>query len=274
MSPITRAAPRHSTGFSLVELMIALALGLLLTQAVLSIFLSSTRTYRTSEAVSQMQEQGRFAILLTSPVIRQAGYVPDPISSFSDRSKAFDPALEKRAIRGYNDSAPTLYTGVTSAEVATGTDVIAIAYMGRTNTGDTPLRTCLGDPISDTQLAVNVFYITKPTADGTSSLACYSNVGSNTNDLATGVVRNEPLVAGINDMQATYGIDTDGDRAANQYVTANNVADWTRVVSVRLRFTADSVVKGAAGAANSAGVQDGRIRREFSTTLQIRNRLS
>jgi type IV pilus assembly protein PilW len=261
-------------GFSLVELMIALALGLLLTQAIISIFLSSTRTFRTSEGVGQMQEQGRFATLLASPIIRQAGYVPDPINQQREPATVFNPTLGKGAILGFDNTAPALYSGVSAAEVAANTDVIAVAFLGRESTTDTPLKTCLGDPIAETQLAVNVFYVTKPDASGVSSLACYANLGTPTNDLATGVVRNEAIVPGVVDLQARYGLDTDADRVPNRYVVASDVADWTQVVSVQITFTVDSIAKAAAGSPNSAGVQDGRIRRAFSTTLQIRNRLS
>ena len=42
------------------------------------------------------------------------------------------------------------------------------------------------------------------------------------------------LVNGVEDMQIEYGVDTDGDQSANQYVTANNVGNWSQVVSVRI----------------------------------------
>jgi type IV pilus assembly protein PilW len=42
----------------------------------------------------------------------------------------------------------------------------------------------------------------------------------------------QELIEGIEAMQIRYGIDTDGDRLVNSYVTADAVPDWTRVISV------------------------------------------
>lgn len=264
-------------GYTLVELMIALVLGLLVTQAVISIFLSSTRSFRTSAGVSEMQEQGRFATLLTSPVIRQAGYLPDPVRTQTVPTDVFQTALDKQAIRGFNNSAPTIYTGFDSTTVKTATDVLAIAYLGHDAASDTTLKTCLGDAVTSGQMAVNVFYITVANSAGLSSLGCYTNISLPGSALSTGATRNEVLIDGITDLQAVYGVDSDGDRTPNQYFTANLVTDWTQVVSVKLSFTADSASKAVAGTPDSSGddgVKGGRIRRSFSTTLQIRNRLS
>ena len=52
------------------------------------------------------------------------------------------------------------------------------------------------------------------------------------------------------------------------------MADWTQVTAVKLTVTVDSADQVNKGAANSPGVVNGRIRRTFSTVLQIRNRLT
>jgi type IV pilus assembly protein PilW len=46
--------------------------------------------------------------------------------------------------------------------------------------------------------------------------------------------RREELIDGVQDMQIVYGEDLDGDRNADQYVTANNVTDWTRILAVNI----------------------------------------
>lgn len=54
----------------------------------------------------------------------------------------------------------------------------------------------------------------------------------------------EELVEGVQDMQLLYGLDTDGDGAANQYRTATQVDaitnGWQQVVSVRLNLLLES----------------------------------
>ncbi|KFX71635.1 hypothetical protein TMS3_0106840 [Pseudomonas taeanensis MS-3] len=66
---------RRNHGLSLVELMIALLVGLLLSAAVLQIFISSKNTYRMQESMARLQENGRFAVSYMANDIRMAGYM-------------------------------------------------------------------------------------------------------------------------------------------------------------------------------------------------------
>lgn len=65
---------RYQKGLSLVELMIAITLGLLLMAGVVQIFLSSKDTYRTQQASSRVQETGRLALEFISKDLRMAGF--------------------------------------------------------------------------------------------------------------------------------------------------------------------------------------------------------
>lgn len=49
------------------------------------------------------------------------------------------------------------------------------------------------------------------------------------------------VIDGIENMQIEYGVDSDNDSSANQYVAATGVTDWAQVVSVRITLTAHSV---------------------------------
>jgi type IV pilus assembly protein PilW len=64
----------RASGFSLVELMIAMALSLILMGGVIGIFISSRQAYQTEDAMSRNQEAGRFSLGVLSPHIRSAGY--------------------------------------------------------------------------------------------------------------------------------------------------------------------------------------------------------
>lgn len=66
---------RAQAGISLVELMVAITLSLILGAAVVQIFISSKNVNRVQEAVSYLQESGRFAIERISRDLRMAGYV-------------------------------------------------------------------------------------------------------------------------------------------------------------------------------------------------------
>lgn len=75
MRPVTTTRHRHrQAGASLVELMIALVLGLLVTAAIYQVFLSNQHTQRMQQALSHIQENGRFALDMISRDIRHAGY--------------------------------------------------------------------------------------------------------------------------------------------------------------------------------------------------------
>lgn len=60
-------------GFSLVELMISLVLGLILVGGAVNAFISSKQTYSLQEAMSRVQESGRFSLDLMARDLRHAG---------------------------------------------------------------------------------------------------------------------------------------------------------------------------------------------------------
>lgn len=70
---------RVQLGLSVVELLIALALGLLLMTGIIQVFIASRQTYATNEAMGRLQENGRFALDFIARNARNAGYV-DPIN--------------------------------------------------------------------------------------------------------------------------------------------------------------------------------------------------
>ena len=61
-------------GLSMVEMMVALVLGLFVVLAVLKTFTSAVRTYEMTEDMARIQENGRFAIEYLKRDIRQAGF--------------------------------------------------------------------------------------------------------------------------------------------------------------------------------------------------------
>jgi type IV pilus assembly protein PilW len=94
--------------------------------------------------------------------------------------------------------------------------------------------------------------------------------------LANGTTEAQELVEGVENMQIMYGEDTsqvsvaecpDDGCSADVYVAANAVTNWNRVVSVRLVLTMRSAE------ANVGTGGDGRIHKNFTTTIAVRNRL-
>lgn len=66
--------PHSSRGFSLVELMIAIVLGLILIAGVIQVFLGNRQTQLTEQAVARVQESGRLAIDFIESDLRAAGF--------------------------------------------------------------------------------------------------------------------------------------------------------------------------------------------------------
>ena len=66
---------RTMAGLSLIELLIAMVLGLTLAAGVIQIYVGSTTTERDQEARLRMQENGRFALNFLANEMRMAGYL-------------------------------------------------------------------------------------------------------------------------------------------------------------------------------------------------------
>ena len=62
------------TGLTLVELMVAITIGLIILAAVVRLFVTSRSTYTLEEGLARVQESGRFAVEFLSQDIRMAGY--------------------------------------------------------------------------------------------------------------------------------------------------------------------------------------------------------
>ncbi|MCC7247909.1 MAG: type IV pilus assembly protein PilW, partial [Lysobacter sp.] len=72
-----RSAPTAAIlGLSLIELMVAMVLGMLVVASAGTIFLSNRQTYRATEGMGRVQESGRMAFELMARDLRDAGGMP------------------------------------------------------------------------------------------------------------------------------------------------------------------------------------------------------
>jgi len=67
---------KKQAGFTLVELMIALVLGLIIIAAVLNIYVGSSRSSLYTQGLQTMQENGRYGVSVLRRGIQLAGYSP------------------------------------------------------------------------------------------------------------------------------------------------------------------------------------------------------
>lgn len=78
-------------GLTLIEIMIALTIGLLITLAISALFISMRQSYQQNEAIALMQENARFALELITQDLRHAGFfgdIADPVDIDISRGPA------------------------------------------------------------------------------------------------------------------------------------------------------------------------------------------
>lgn len=138
-------------GLSLIELMIAITLGLILIAGVIQMFLSSQTVFHTQQAMSRIQENGRLGIEFIAKDIRMAGYMGclnDPMAISNTLNKANEFAYRMNiGIEGYTAPLVGGETGMAlSPSPIAGTDILVV----RSATG-------AGAPVTQANNATQVF---------------------------------------------------------------------------------------------------------------------
>jgi len=68
------SSPRAAAGFSLVEMMISITLGMLIVAALVGVLISNSRTAKTTDRSTELQSNGRYALDHLQRELRHAGY--------------------------------------------------------------------------------------------------------------------------------------------------------------------------------------------------------
>jgi type IV pilus assembly protein PilW len=151
-------------GFTLVELMIALVLGLVVIGGVISVFLSNQQSYRTNQALGEIQDNSRTAFEFLARDIRDAGLtgcgnlgrVANVLRNSPSGGGTDWWANWGNAIHGYDDAQidPAVATGTAPTDRVANTDSIELLGAGdSTYTVDAPNSTTaqfkLNEPKTD-----------------------------------------------------------------------------------------------------------------------------
>lgn len=267
------AAAQRQLGLTLIELMVAITISAVLLLSMVEIFTSSKQTFRTQEALSHLQESARFTRYYLSYIIRQAGY-RSQLNSTESSVFAGQPIVFGQDNAGNTASVEDASGAIALNDVASGTDIIAIRYQGNPDnlTGHClshrPLATSTA--VTNTDVATNVLFIKEDRDTGLRSLSCKRRVNAQNDN-------EQPLVTGVEDLQILYGVDTTGSNplTINQYLPADQVADWNNVLSVRLTLT----LNGASSEVNQIDGNRDRLedfgsilQRRVTTVVTLRNR--
>lgn len=193
-------------GFSLVELMVAMTLGLMITGAIIAVLISSKVTYTDTSSLSRLQENARFAITFLAQDLRRSGfygcvYSPAAVknhvnviatSGLNPASSLGIPGEAPLQIEGFENGTSAWAPANSAPPPIADSDAVAVRYLDMSTativrndpTSSTlsttrydPLRIDAGHPFEIGDIAViadcdsaDVFQITGITSDGGSEL--------------------------------------------------------------------------------------------------------
>jgi type IV pilus assembly protein PilW len=274
--------PRAQRGLTIVELMIGLAIGLVVSLAASALYLASSETSRATKSLGDVNETGKLALDMIGRELEKAGFYPaqypgDPaaantLGAFYNGKAGAKPAYDN-GLFGCDNAKFLPGTHVCDAAAANAPDSIVINYyatpefgatslMGNSNDcnrkavsndPDNAARAAAGQPLyvsnrfalSDTEsFASGDVGNAKVTAR---SLACHGN-GSGMDTVY------EKQLLGIEDMSFRYGVTkTASNETPNEFLTATQVAAlavfggetaWRSVTAVKVCIVVKSTDKG------------------------------
>src|SRR3990167_3345133 len=140
---------KHSRGFTLVEVMVALAIGALLLSGIVQVFISLKRTDRVALALSRVQEAGRTAVDTLAYDFRMIGYkgcadpaIVENINIIANPAPTTD--FIQTSLRGFDVTANnwsagnadlTPIDGAATKQARLNSDVISIMRASETSAG-------------------------------------------------------------------------------------------------------------------------------------------
>ena len=233
-STTMRRQARGQRGFTLIELMVTVAIALFLLGGLLTILQNVRATYGNQQALAQLQDQQRFAMTVLTDVIQAGGYFPDPVKMTA--TSALPAAGAYQAGQAFSGT-----------QGAGGPDSIGVRYV---TAGGDGVILCDGSTnlgAVGTSLAyTNVFTVVPPAGGAPGQLLCTLN-------------GNPPLaiVSGVQGLSVYYGVKRNAaitDYNVDTYLTANqmllagpNGNDWNNISSVRVILTFTNPLAGQPG---------------------------
>lgn len=233
--------PQKAKGFSLVELMISLALGLFLSLAVIQTYLATVKSDTVIMGNTEIQENARFAIQVLEKALQQAGYYSNLEQSrqefFQNQAAQWAGTVftSSDAIRGFDDTETPVTNQPNSAS---GTDQVFIRLVSDANVAGIGASwyDCNGVLIPGNTAIQMGFYISA--TEGT--LICHSEIPGNDVD-------SQPLISNVSDFQLLYGVDSTQDGSVNRYIEAQSVSaagGWDNVRAIKVSLTLAAPVPG------------------------------
>lgn len=265
---------KNNQGFTLIELMVSLALGLLVSVIATQLFVTNLMSFNSQRGIADVQDSGRFALDFINRDVRQSGLRPAGAIVSEYPPVVID--------TGNMPGATNALLTVNSKSGSTGlgsSDQLVIQRLTLVDTVD-----CEGNAVAANNYVVSRYFLRKDTASGSASaLAC----DGGSHDTATlsdigdqGIV----LLGSVESLQVQLGVGP--GRVPVRYYRPDEyaalVAPRPRILAVRLGALVSSQDRTGAqvGSAHDMNVLDtavtgipgdGRIRRVFVTSIALRN---
>lgn len=254
---------RVTTGFSLVELMIALGLGALLLAAVIQFAVSYNTLYQLDDSFHRVQENGRLALDLLARDLRLAGYGGPGARHIAVMAQRC-PAGGQAGIACARDNA------------GSGGDVLTVRYAPPASVDSD----CTGRRLADrNDILVNVYSVADLDGDGIRSLYCRGFSTRRRSWLS----RATPLVDGIDTLQVLYRVSAaGGDRYSFRSVDRLTAQQIDSASAIQVALLVNSGLSRGRGRRQLRRYQvvdsppltfsdDGHLRRIFRTTVFFHN---
>ncbi|CAA6802099.1 MAG: Unknown protein [uncultured Thiotrichaceae bacterium] len=270
---------RQLAGFTLVELIVVMVIGLFLMAGMFSFFQSNKQANASRHQLAQIEDLGRNAIHELTRTIQHAGYRGEhdvvSTSNFITGSVTGQSCSGNGVATTQTNVADASLLGSTVDGLLAANDQVGVVYSGDSSLN----QDCSGLSLpSDCEVGSALesgaaqIYSTFSIGDvsGVPHLQCASSLSS----------ERIALVPGIERIQFNYGVDADNDGVVDQYQTASQVTQWGSVLSVRVALLARSLkpTKKVAEAMsfmlldNKIDVAADRYQRAvFQTTIRLQN---
>ena len=218
--------PANSGGFSLVELLVALVIGLFLLMGLSTYFVQNKQTYTYQQAQANQQEHERIFAMLLGRGLRQAGYAPMDTNRLTGQELVF-PASGSfgsgEFVFGTEGTHNVTVNGVAGAQ-AYPDDTFSVRFIG-----DASLARCDGTLSVAGADSIDLF-----STDGV-TFSCTTDGAATTGLFGTASV---PLTQQFRvlGMAVTYGLDTDADGAVDTLSRAGSVGDWSDATTAHVEI--------------------------------------
>lgn len=211
----------RARGLGLVEMLVAMAVGVLVTLVASALVVNASANYVHHTESARLNDSGRYALAIVGQAVRQAAFVnwegaatpPAMQPEASANIGGLDAASVSRGSDGIEDPLPGSVNG---------SDVLALRYSGSgTSDADGSVLNCAGFGItaaaSEQQRGWSIFYVAIG-GDGEAELRCKYKAERSWGS--------DAIVRGVDSFQVLYGLDTDtpADGVPNRYLNAAAIA--------------------------------------------------